>query len=210
MITPRSSTRYVSPLMRPIPIGCRSDTTTSTVDGSERRRAASRTQGDASSLARQRSRSVQIRLSPRRPFSTPSTSPLDSRSVPRTTMRSTCSTCACAAALDAQYTPYASRTPSAPDSSSGLMSERQLRFLRAGLTCPRWKRRSAGAATALTDDPHRADPARPLRVGRQGPRQGSEGRSSLRPRGPSGASLPGPEARRRAGPARCQSTRRQA
>ena len=37
-----------------MPIGCRSDTTTSTVDGSERRSAASRTQGDASSRWRQR------------------------------------------------------------------------------------------------------------------------------------------------------------
>ena len=37
-----------------MPIGCRSDTTTSTVDGSERRSAASRTHGDASSRRRQR------------------------------------------------------------------------------------------------------------------------------------------------------------
>ena len=50
-------------------------TTTSTVDGSERRSAASRTQGDASSRCRQASRSVHTRFSPRRPLSTASTSP---------------------------------------------------------------------------------------------------------------------------------------
>jgi hypothetical protein len=100
MITPRSSTRYISPLTRPMPIGCRSETTTSTVDGSERRNAASRTHGDAISRRRHRSRSVHIRLSPRSPVSTISTSPSDSRSLPRTMMRFTTSTCACAAIAD--------------------------------------------------------------------------------------------------------------
>ena len=85
-----------------MPIGCRSQITTSTVDGSERRSAASRTQGDASRRCRQPSRSVQTRLSPRSPLSTASTSPCDSRSLPRTMMRSTRSTCACATPLDAE------------------------------------------------------------------------------------------------------------
>ena len=37
MIEPRSSTRYMSPLIRPMPTGARSEITTSTVEGSERR-----------------------------------------------------------------------------------------------------------------------------------------------------------------------------
>ena len=59
---------------------------TSIVDGSERRNAASRTHGDASSRSRHASRSVHTMFSPRSPSSTASTSPLDSRSLPRTTM----------------------------------------------------------------------------------------------------------------------------
>src|SRR6266571_3031068 len=55
MITPRSSTRYMSPpFSRAIPIGARSARTTSTVDGSERRRAASLIHGDASRRPRSR------------------------------------------------------------------------------------------------------------------------------------------------------------
>ena len=50
--------------MRPITVGMRSDTTISTVDGSERRSTASLTHGDASSRARQASRSVHIRFWP--------------------------------------------------------------------------------------------------------------------------------------------------
>ena len=61
-----SSTTYISSWMRPMPIGRRSRTITSTVDGSDRRSAASRTHGDASRRARQTPRSAHNRLSPRR------------------------------------------------------------------------------------------------------------------------------------------------
>ncbi len=97
MITPRSSTRYRSAWIRPIPIGSRSDTTTSMVDGSERRSEASRTHGDAISRLRQRSRSVHTRFSPRRPLRIASTSPFARRWLPRTVIFSISSTCAWAA-----------------------------------------------------------------------------------------------------------------
>jgi len=61
--------------------------------------------GEPFSRSRQASRSVHIRLSPRSPSSIVITCASVSRPLPRTTMRSTLSTCAWAATIDVRYTP---------------------------------------------------------------------------------------------------------
>ena len=71
----------------PMPIGWRSETTTSIAAGSTRRSAASATQGDASSFVRHSSRSASSMFCPARPSSSDSTSPSDNRALPASVIR---------------------------------------------------------------------------------------------------------------------------
>ena len=150
MTMPRSSTRYSSPFDAAdadrLPLGHRPLRPSTAATAAAPRRA---THGDASSRCAPH---VEVgparRFSPRRPFSTASTSPFDSRSLPRTTIRSICSTRACAradraAAVDAR--PERQRTTTAQPSRRRQPAPVPRR--RDGLTCARRNRRSAGAAT---------------------------------------------------------------
>ena len=74
-----------------MPIGRRSCTVISTVDGSTRRIVALSTHGDDSSFRCQTSRSTARMFCPRSPSTSASTSPADNRSYPRTTMWPICS-----------------------------------------------------------------------------------------------------------------------
>ena len=67
------------------------DTNTSTVDGSTRRSATSATHGDSRSRRRYAARSAVRMLVPRRPSTSACTSPADSRTLPCTAIRCTCS-----------------------------------------------------------------------------------------------------------------------
>ena len=159
MTAPRSSTRYSSPFRRPTPIGCRSDDDHSTVDGQRRagapRRAPTATPADARRHARGPS---DRRFSPAQPArARASTSPVDSRSLPRTTMRSICEharvrhgTRARDSAVDRRQRDHHDR-----QRASGRDDGRQRR---AGAPASRARggsARSAGAATAAHDAPPR-------------------------------------------------------
>ncbi len=133
-----------------MPTGRRSETTTSIVDGRDRRMATSRTHGDFRSCSRQRSRSVQTRLCPTIPSSPLMTSAFDRRSFPRMETLSMRSACAWAAMPETRYSPYASATPVRTWRTIGTTTAFQWRCRRPGLTCARRNRRSAGTATGLT------------------------------------------------------------
>ena len=87
------------------PSAARSEISTASVPGSSRRSAASATHGDASSFWRHCSRSAVTMLAPRRPSSSASTSPRDSRSLPRTVIRVTVRASADNASSTARYMP---------------------------------------------------------------------------------------------------------
>src|SRR4029453_9933779 len=163
MIGPGSPPKYTCPSILPMPTGSPSATTTSTVDGSARRITASRTQGDASKRRRHALRSVQITLSPRRPCSTASTSPVDSRSLPTTAILSTLSTWAVATRLETYVAPYRRATVINPARTTRRTRARHPRLTRAGLTCPRRNRRSAETAIGLTRGSLSRESRRPVR-----------------------------------------------
>ena len=86
-----------------MPIGRRSCTEISTVDGSTRRIVALSTHGDASSFCCHSSRLTARMFWPRRPSTSASTSPVDNRSWPRTTMWPICSDDAAAISVTPRY-----------------------------------------------------------------------------------------------------------
>ena len=151
MITPRSSTRYISPWMRPMPIGCRSEITTSTVDGSDRRSAASRTQGDASSRLRQR-----VEIGPDQALAAQAGQHGEHLALrqPLVPAHEDAFRPAARAHARRQSTRDSRRTRRRPrgrrSRRHGLARSSQSRRLRPGLTCARRNRLSAaGAATGL-------------------------------------------------------------
>ena len=140
--------------MRPMPIGWRSAITTASVPGNIRRIDASATHGDMSSFCRQLSRSAVTMLVPRQPSSSASTSPRDMPLLPlhrdarhRQRVRRQHET---DGAIQRERRRRGTRSPTR---ASVHHDGRHHRRLRAGLTCARRNRLSAGAATGISDAP---------------------------------------------------------